>query len=265
MELELFGTAPKPLVTVVGTWEPFLPVHERLARRLRRRADEADMSASVIVLDPPPKQTLEGLASWPTFYGRDERVRRLAGTGLDAVIAVSLDERDLKGRAADLFEVLGDEVELGEFWLKNGQTLGRGEKGSHLAIEIYLKAKGIGFRPLPPNPEAHAVSMKARERLKEGAVAAAAELVGRPPARRRPEDGSVPLGWPEGRYLARPGRNGNGAALGADEIVEVEVEVRSTGRDGDATLAEWPDTDAAVLSFVRGPGDPPPPPGVAGS
>lgn len=256
--MELFGSAPRPLVTVVGTWEPFLPVHERLAARLRRRADEADMSASVVVLDPPPKQTLEGPASWPAFYGRRERVRRLAETGLDAVIAVSLDEEDLKGRAADLFEVLGDELELGEFWLKNGQTLGRGEGGSPLAIGVYLKAKGIGFRPLAPNPEAHDTSIEARERLKEGAVAAAAELVGRPPARRRPEDGTVSVGWPEGRYLARPGRNGNGTAPGAEEAVEVVV--RSTGSD--VNLAEWPDTDVEVLSFVRGPGDEPSPPGV---
>ena len=250
MNVTLLGGLPsKPAVAVLGTWDPVLKQHEALIEELAAVAKARDLTASVIMLDPPPGVFTKGAAAWPIYDEFATRVARLLTAGIETVIHVDFSEQDLGDSADGFFAAVCGRVTLAEFWLKPNQSIGTGPKGSGLAVLAACRRRGIRLRRVGTE-DGRPLSAIAREHLRAGALRKAAAIVGHPPTMRRPASGKIRVAWHAGRYeaIVADVSDGRWATRRPIEIALVPE------ADGMAELT-WPSTTIETLAFIAGPGD----------
>jgi riboflavin kinase/FMN adenylyltransferase len=226
---------------MLGSWDPFAGDHARVMGEMVEHAHAWGLAAVAIMIDPAPYIFIHGTRGWPVYDDAATRARLLRDAGIDAVGRLHFTAGDLNGTAEQVFDEVCAHVELAEFWLGSQQTVGPGGAGSHVAVQVQARRRGMGLRVLPPDG-ARQMGVRVRSLLAEGSVAAAAELVGRVPALTRPAGDTVRLGWAPGRYRV----TGGGAAL--HEVVIAADDC------GDCAF-RWPSPEFTVLHFVAGPGD----------
>lgn len=234
--------------TVIGTWDPFLPDHGDCLRLVQRRCRERDLDLVVAMFEPPPAVHLEakGGMLYPIYDDPWTRVDCILGAGIPTVLWMDFRSEDIHGTCRDFFDVMCGLLNMGEFWLKPGQTLGRGLQGSVVGVRAECRRRQIGLRHVPFR-ENRKTAAGVRSCLRNGALQDAICLVGRPPAIRRSEDRIVRRGWRQGLYRAEI--LGSGAARQWSGTVDLLV-----GMDG-GVECEWPNETVQLLSVVNGPGD----------
>jgi hypothetical protein len=254
MALTLNEQIASPAVAILGTWDPFLEVHERLLRGLCSYAREQRLASVGIMLDPPPPVFVHGAAKWPVYSDAATRVKLLRESGLDAVAHIAFSAADLERTAADFFDLVCARVPIAEFWLRAQQTIGSGPAGNALAILVQCKRRTIRLRRLPPS-DAGAESALVRQHLLTGELREAARIVGRPPTVTRPCAGAVRLAWPGGRYQALASREPNGRSGPGGGRASMPIEVTLVARENGLSTLAWPDPAIEALAFVAGPSE----------
>ena len=246
MRARLFGRLTRPAVCAIGVWDPILPGHQELYRRLITHARDSELSSLIISINPDPVLHLYGASECPVYSDARARIAQMLSFGLDGVLHVRFQRRDIEATAADFFEVLDQEVEIAELWLGSRQTLGRFESGNFETIRELAKVRRIRLKRLPLQQLG---TSGVRQLLREGNLREAAALVGRPPIRMRPASGVLRLAWHPGRYTAVPVPGPNAPVKGTS--VELELNAQKSG----LPRLVWPQKKVSCLAFVSGPGD----------
>jgi len=249
MQSELYGSTTRPVIAIVGTWDPLLPKHLRLFAQLKKYADRVSRQALVIMLDPAPPSLMWGrIAEWPVYDAPDMRLALIRSCGIDAIQIVRFIERDLDAPLSDFFRVICRRSKLEELVLGDRQLFGRGSESTPAALQRIAKRRNFHLLRLPPE-NSPPISQEARDCIRNGKLRVAIRLVGRPPVWRRPVRGQLRLPWPAGPYdcsplsdpLGNPGRR----------LFRVEM---SSQKNGFAKMS-WPDKTVRWLAFTAGPAD----------
>jgi hypothetical protein len=252
MQAFIYGVANKPGVAAIGVWDPFFPHHQRLLTRLSDRAHETNCSSVAVLLYPDPASLICGLERWPLYNSADVRVELLQRAGIDCVVAIKFQEEDLSGTAEQLFSTIHSQVRVVELWLGYNQSLGRGDKGNHFAINRLADRFKVTIVRSPS--EQGPRSSHVRQYLSEGSIFRAAELVGYPPIWGRTHPDTLTLAWPLGQYRA----------FALRDLVDLEnqkiasasiISLNFVPDMRHFSSAQWPITDAQYLAFISGPSD----------
>jgi FAD synthase len=248
MRLTLHGRCTRPAVMIIGTWDPFLPAHARLIRKLVRYARRTRREAVAVVLSPHPSLLLHSRREWPVYSHVDATVRILQAMGVASVVRLRLARRELDVGARELFRAVTRRVRIQEVWLGHRQSLGPGRLGGADAIAVAARRHRFSCIRLPRESDAGHGST-ARYLLGQGRAAAAARLVGLPPLLKRPRSRSLLVAWAPGRYVMRAVTAPEDAArLGATYRLLVTAD-RQGGR------LVWPTNGPRWLAAVKGPAE----------
>ncbi|MBI2762125.1 MAG: hypothetical protein HYX51_11950 [Chloroflexi bacterium] len=250
MKTTLYGEIDRPVVAVIGVWDPFLPRHEQLCTELAAAARERSLASVAIMLHPNPPALLTSDEAFPVYDDVHARVWRLHARGIDAVLKVQMTRADVDFGAAELFDAVLAAVPLAELWLGQKQSLGRGRAGSHQVIAELAGQHGVKLCMMPPPPaEAHGAGYQALKLLTDGRLAEAIVHVGHPPIWRRPKSGVLRLPWRPGRYRAVPLDHPDALPSGP------EITLTLARRAHRRPAMRWPDRQTRYLAFVAGSAD----------
>ncbi|GAA4733408.1 bifunctional riboflavin kinase/FAD synthetase [Isoptericola chiayiensis] len=203
-----------PSAVTIGNFDGVHRGHRAVLERLVRLAHGDDRSAVAVTFDPHPAAVHRPESAPELLTGLTDRLDLLAGTGLDAVLVVpySLEfaaqspeefvTRYLTGALGARSVVVGHDVRFGA---GNAGTLATMvELGGVHGFEV-VAVDDVGEPDADPAAGQHArwSSSAARALLAEGAVAQAADVLGRPHRVR----GTVVHGDARGRELGFPTAN----------------------------------------------------------
>jgi FAD synthase len=246
LRARLYGRITGPVLSAIGVWDPILPGHVQLYRRLSEFARESSLSPLAIAIDPDPVRYLYGASECPVYNDVDARIAQMLSFGLAGVLRVRFLQRDIEATAADLFALLDEHIQIAELWLGARQTLGRLEGGNFETIMKLAETRRMRVNRLPlESLGTHSV----RQLLRTGHIVQALELVGRPPLRMYPKSGVLRMAWCPGVYRAVPIKDPNARIDGSS--LELELTRPANGLPG----LVWPDKQIKCLAFVSGPGD----------
>ena len=242
MHAILHGTTDRPAATAVGSWDPYMPHHDRLVEHLAERAVAEELAVVPVMITPPPGTLIH--ADMPTYDAAVVRRARLRLAGAQAIVEVAFEKEDLGRGLEDLIAVVDEYVRIGHLVAGSKQQFGSGYRGNgHALLRAKLRRAINVSRMAGEGTKGHRV--EAVRALMTGRLADAVQVIGRAPVRARAEEAR--LRWPPGPYRARP----LDAALRQTGRA-VLVELR---RDGDCATFDWPVSDAPFLEFVTGPRD----------
>lgn len=246
MKATIYGNIDKPVMAIVGVWDPFLPAHQELFARLISEAAARDHASVAILLDPAPQMLMYGPSAWPVYDNLHSRIRQMMGLGLDGLLHLDFAREDLKAGASDFFETVTAQVNLAELWLGQHQRLGSGDLGSVETVNRVAELFEVRLERLP-EADLGALSRDIRTLLGAGSLREAQNVVGRPPVMARPEALELECAWKPGLYQAKAltGRGMAGETLYL-ELVQDQERRR---------FFKWPDQGIEFLAFIAGPGD----------
>jgi FAD synthase len=248
MLAELFGHVQRPVVAMVGVFDPFLDGHENIIRQLCQHASSRRESSLVVILTPRPTALDQGSKAWPMFHDDGYRITAALRCGVEAVLRVRLSKPDLTAGVAELLNTINAYVKLSELWLGHNQSLGRGENGSASRIDTLSVERGFAVRRLPRQQSSE--SSVALQCLRVGAIAQAVCKTKRYPIVSQSGSGLWDLGWPPGIYQAVP--TSIYGELQAKPVYSINLSV-----DANRLCSfRWPNFAVSALAFIRGPADP---------
>lgn len=248
VKVVLHGRHSGSAIATVGVWDPLLPAHRQLFKRLAKSSYRNNMYSLVVVIDPDPGALIWGRSARPFYDDLNVRLQIIKSCGVDAVLVLHFTKRDLAASAWDFFEIVSSQVSLGELWLGADQSLGNGPEGSLETIQLIARQKNIRLRILP-ELGVKAIGYQVRWFLRTGELRQATNLVGHPPLRSRPRSNRLTFAWGPGPHRA----------LLLNDPIKLESQVSTElelvkGRGG-LYYAVWPDRAYEYLSFIEGPGD----------
>jgi hypothetical protein len=231
----------------MGVFDPLLSTHLNLFAELRGYAQQRGLRSLAFLIDPDPASLIYGRSDWPVFDDRESRVRLILGAGIDGMVLLRFYRQDLFAVAADFFNQVTPQVEMAELWLGARQNIGSGPESAAEIVEQLAESHRISIRRLE-RVAIRQTTFEVRQRLTDGSVRRAADIVGRFPRRVRPRTGTLRLAWKPGPYEAVVDDSSNDSLLGR----RVQHELVEDGWR--LARAMWP-KHADALSFVAGPLD----------
>jgi FAD synthetase len=239
----------RPVVAVVGAWDPLISEHEHLFRQLSTYARQISLASVVIMLHPPPPSFIpDDPMEWPIYDDPEARIARIETCGIDTTLMISFVEQDLDATAEEFFRTINAYVKLNELFLGDKQSLGRCREASNEVVAQVAKRRGTHLERLPPFSQ-HRMIWKARDLLRQGLLAESIRIVGRAPVWHRPANKTLRLAWPPGRYLGLPIESPTALPQGKPILMQLVLET-----DGFSVTA-WPDDQVEWLAFTAGPSD----------
>lgn len=256
MKATLHGQVNKPAVIFSGTWDPILPEHMKIVRRLIDYAHQNDLNAVLVIFDPAPAsfvlKKFNQDAKWITYNEIEVTTQYLLNEGLDGVIHVHFEPEYLDMGVYEFYTTVSAHIEIAEFWFGARQSLGRGPDGSQTEIIKQGKKRGIKLRRLRM-VNTDKVGNRVRHFLSHGSPKLASEYAQYPPVRKKPKSdvAEIVLPWEPGSYLALASSN-------IDEnsnMDERKIEIMLEKADDSSAKFVWPDPQIQYLTFVEGPKD----------
>ncbi len=248
MFMTTYGRCARPALATLSTWDPFLKESADFVKVFVSYAHKRDMAACALLVDPTPAAVVKGESTWPYFQDVATRVHLLRALGVDAVGVIGFAADDLAAGAQEFFDLVTQEWELAEFWLRNRQSLGSGAKGSATAVRSACAENGWKLRYVKRFiPD---VGVVTRASLAAGSVKRATVVARTLPTFRRPASGVVRLAWQPGEYQAVAATEPDLTIAGGEQI---SLMIRGT--DDGVGRFEWPDASIEYLRFTAGPAD----------
>ncbi len=190
----------------IGNFDGVHVGHRALIQRTRELADANDARAVALTFDPHPNAVVGSQGAPPRLASLDRRIELLAAAGVDAVVIEPF-TRELAGRAPHAFidDVVVFALRARAIVVGYDFTYGQGRAGTTTALRAHGSRAGIEVAIVPAVEVDGVVasSTKIRACLRDGDLAAAERLLGRP----WDVDGVVVHGAKRGRTIGVPTAN----------------------------------------------------------
>jgi riboflavin kinase/FMN adenylyltransferase len=223
---EEFRPLPRPAAVAVGNFDGLHLGHRKILARLRDLAASRNLASLVLTFDPHPERAL-GKKAVRMIDTLDQRLSRLNGSSVDAVLVVRFDRTFSAFSGRDFAEkILWDRLGAREVVVGCNFRFGRNRRSDIAKLETLGRRLGFGVHSVPPlviNGLPVSSSL-IRRFLLSGRVEEAARLLGRP----YEIAGDVIKGVSRGRSLGAPTAN----MRTANEIFPDGVFITETVRRG---------------------------------
>lgn len=212
-----FPTRPliEPVFLTVGNFDGVHRGHQMLISELAQAAHAAGALAGLLTFEPHPLAVLRPDVHTQRLTTNEERAGLLAALGLDFVLVLPFSRATATTPATEFMAALVDRLPLRQLWIGPDFALGRGREGDAARLTALGGDLGYAVRVVPPYDWRGEPVRSSRVRsllVDEGAVAQAADLLGRP----YQVWGPVMEGARRGRTLGFPTAN---LALPGDRLV----------------------------------------------
>lgn len=204
----------QPVFLTIGNFDGVHRGHQALVGELARAAHARGGLAGLLTFEPHPLAVLRPQVRVLRLTSNEERAELLAALGLDLVIVLPFTPETAATPAADFMQKLTAALPLAELWIGPDFALGRGREGDATRLAEIGQALDYRVHVVAPYDWQGEPVRSSRVRgmlAEEGAVEAAAELLGRP----YQVWGEVVQGAQRGRQLGFPTAN---VALPADRL-----------------------------------------------
>jgi riboflavin kinase/FMN adenylyltransferase len=222
--LEELTQSPRALT--IGNFDGVHRGHQYLLSWLRQRSAERGLRSLVVTFDPLPAEVLRPESAPPRLCTTDQRVALIGACQIDEIVILHFDDRfanqtpeafveRLLACAAPVEIVVGHDFRFGRERSGSVETLRR--SGNRFGFDVTV----VPRLDLPIGPVS---STRIRNLVSDGAVEAAAELLGRPYVL----SGDVVVGQRRGQLLGYPTANLrliDRLAMPADGIYAAHVSV----------------------------------------
>jgi len=168
-------------VAVVGTWDPFLTEHRRLAIHLRNVARRARLTGVAIILEPAPTSFTWPRREWPVYHALEARRAFLKSCGVLTTLVVRLRRDETEEGAAFFVRRVAKRIGLRLLLVGAKQSLGPASKGSHGAIRSACRNNKIRMSVFPTRARLARLQRQVRYLLAKGDLRRARSLVGSHP------------------------------------------------------------------------------------
>ncbi|HTP11659.1 MAG TPA: bifunctional riboflavin kinase/FAD synthetase [Anaerolineae bacterium] len=168
-------------VVTIGSFDGVHRGHQALIKQVRTSALQTQRASVVITFFPHPSVVL-GRAQPYYLTAPEEKLVQLNQAGIDLLIELSFTPETSQVRAADFVDQLVYHVRMRELWIGHDFALGYKREGNAEFLTKLGEARGFTVHaadPLTNNGEIIS-SSNIRAALREGDVAHAANLLGRP-------------------------------------------------------------------------------------
>ena len=219
----------RPAALAVGNFDGLHLGHRKILARLCRLAGRHGLRSLVLTFEPHPERAL-GRRSVRMIDTPDQRLARLRGTCVDAVVVIPFDaDFSRLGSAAFVNDVLRDKLGAREVVVGRGFRFGRDRRGDTDLLRRLGRRAGLGVHVVPPAVRGGLTvsSTAVRTLVSRGRVEEAARLLGRP----YEIAGHVVPGRRRGRRLGFPTAN----LETPNEILPEGVFITETVRGGRIT------------------------------
>ncbi len=168
-------------VVTIGSFDGVHRGHQALIKRVRAAALNAQRASVVITFFPHPSVVL-GRAQPYYLTAPEEKLVQLNHTGVDLLIELPFTPETAQIRAADFVDQLLRHLHLRELWIGHDFALGHKREGNAEFLTKLGQARGFAVHAVDPltNDGEIISSSNIRTALREGDVAHAAKLLGRP-------------------------------------------------------------------------------------
>jgi len=234
------------LAVTIGVFDGVHRGHLAVLRALMHAARASQATPVVVTFEPHPELVLRGTLP-PLLCDAEERAARLAAEGVAHLVVQPFD-RAFAGLSAEAFvEQIGAGRDLAALVMTPESAFGRGRGGTAATMAALGAVRGFRVVEIASLRSGGALisSGRIRSLLAEGRLAAAARLLGRPPA----VSGTVVRGDGRGRDLTYPTANlafDAPVALPRDGIYAVRV-----GWGGPHPLAPERQADGVASLGIR--------------
>ncbi len=218
---------PRPAAVAVGNFDGLHLGHRKILSRLCELAGGRGLRSLVLTFEPHPERAL-GKRSVRMIDTPGQRLSRLRGTCVDAVVVIPFDRRFSRlGCAGFVNEVLRKRLGAREVVVGRGFRFGRARRGDTDLLRRLGRRAGLGVHVVPPAVVGGLTvsSTAVRGLIRKGKVKEAARLLGRPyeiagrvvPGRRRGRRLGFPTAnletpneiLPEGVFITETEHGGN--------------------------------------------------------
>lgn len=197
----------------IGNFDGVHRGHRAMIERLRREAARRGRPAVVVTFEPHPMERLAPARAPARLTGLREKVRRLAETGVDAVLCLRFDQH-LAAVEAEAFagELLGERLGAGYVLVGDDFRFGRQRRGDLDMLRRVGRERGYEVAPMDTVVRSgeRVSSTRIRQAVTQGRFADAAELLGHPYCvQGRVVHGDAmgrKLGWPTANLRLSPER-----------------------------------------------------------
>lgn len=212
------ASCPRPqagTVVTIGAYDGVHRGHAAVIAKVRRLADERGMATAVVTFDRHPASVVRPESAPLVLTDLDQKLELLAATGVDYALVIHFDEARSKEPAPDFVRdelvgclnakvvVVGEDFHFGH--QRQGNVALLTELGRDLGFDVApLELVGVDGEAAA-DESARVSSTAIRRLLREGDLARANELLGRPHEVR----GVVGHGDAQGRELGFPTANVN--------------------------------------------------------
>jgi riboflavin kinase/FMN adenylyltransferase len=192
------------LAVAVGNFDGVHLGHRAVIRRLRAEADRLGVPAAVYTFDPAPTAVLAPERHQPRLLPLSERVQRLHDAGVDVVVVEPF-TRAWAGHPAEWFVdvVLQARLRARALVVGHDFRFGSGRAGDAALVRQRAPSLAVHVVDAVQQEGAPVSSSRVRQQVSNGAVEAAARLLGRPHLL----SGTVVHGDKRGRTLGFPTAN----------------------------------------------------------
>src|SRR5512147_2297012 len=168
-------------VVTIGSFDGVHRGHQSLIAGVREAALKANRAAVVMTFFPHPSVVL-GRAQPFYLTAPEEKLVQLNQAGADLLVEMPFTTETAQIRAADFVELLRQHLRLRELWIGHDFALGYKREGDAEFLTKLGQARGFAVHVADPltNDGEIISSSNIRTALREGDVAHAAKLLGRP-------------------------------------------------------------------------------------
>lgn len=208
--MQVFRSLPvqgkRPCVLTIGNFDGVHLGHKALLARLRAKALELDLPATVLCFEPHPREFFAPDTAPPRLCSVWRKLALLQGAGIEQICVQRFDA-DFAALDADTFvrDVLVEGLQVRHLMIGDDFRFGSGRDGDFTALQAAGKRYGFGVEAMHTLTIAgeRVSSSAVREALQNGEIEHATRLLGEPFV----VDGRVQQGLQIGRTLDFPTAN----------------------------------------------------------
>ncbi len=199
----------KPLpktVATIGAFDGLHRAHQKILKRLIRRARRIGGNSLLITFHPHPVKVLRPKQPFAALTCIEHRLQILAGVGLDACLVLRF-TKSFSRLSAEAFirKILVEKIRIRELWVGFDYVFGRNRRGTIPLLKALGRQYGFRVKVIPEIKfgRKRYSSTAIRNFVSQGRLKEAARLLGRPYALY----GKVVRGKGRGRSLGYPTAN----------------------------------------------------------